>query len=68
MDLYSELENPRPRGGFALWLERRSQARYIMLATLVGVVIVVLLGLAGLAVTIFQTWITYQSWKHPVQK
>lgn len=68
LDLYSELENPRPRGGLARWLERRSQARYVMLATLVGVLIAVLLGLAALAVTIFQTWITYQSWKHPVQK
>lgn len=68
MDLYSELENPRPRGGLANWLERRSRPRYIMLATLAGVMIAVLLGLAGLIVTIFQTWITYQSWKYPVQK
>jgi hypothetical protein len=68
MDLYSELDDPRPRGGLARWLERRSRPRYVMLTTLAGVMIAVLLGLAGLIVSIFQTWVTYQSWKHPVQK
>lgn len=68
MDLYSELQDPKPRGGLAKWLERRSHPRYVMLATLIGVMIAVLLGLAGLAVTTFQTWITYQAWKHPVQE
>lgn len=66
-ELYAKSNEPRPRGRFESWLERRSRPRYVMLATLIGVMIAVLLGLAGLAVTIFQTWITYQSWKHPVQ-
>jgi hypothetical protein len=65
-NLYEELKNPTPRGLFKKWLERRSGARYVMLATLFGVVIAVVLGIASLAVSIYQTWLTYQAWQHPV--
>jgi uncharacterized membrane protein SpoIIM required for sporulation len=37
-----------------------------MLATMVGVVIAIMLGFLGLAVGIFQSWVPYQAWKHPV--
>jgi hypothetical protein len=66
MELHQELENPRPRGLLEKWVERRSGARYVMLATLAGVIIAVFLGIAGLAVTSYQTWIAYQQWQHPV--
>ncbi|CCF41709.1 hypothetical protein CH063_02658 [Colletotrichum higginsianum] len=66
MDLYDELENPRPRGLIDIWLEQRSKARHVMLATLVGVIIAVILGMLGLVVGIFQAWVAYQAWKHPV--
>jgi len=66
MDLYAELENPTPKGGFEKWLQRRSNARYVMLATLAGVVVAIVLGIAGLCVESYQTWISYQAWKHPV--
>ncbi|KAK4188588.1 hypothetical protein QBC35DRAFT_495867 [Podospora australis] len=66
MDLHEELENPTPRGFFATWLERKSGARYVMMATLAGVGIAVLLGILGLAVGIFQAWVAWQQWKHPV--
>lgn len=49
-ELYDELENPTPRGSLEKWLERRSGARYVMLATLIGVIFAVILGMAGLAV------------------
>ena len=65
-DLYAEIENPTPRGWFYEWLERRSGARYVMLATLIGVIFAVLLGMAGLAVNGFQAWVAYQQWQHPV--
>ena len=39
MDLYQEAESPRLRGLLAGWLERKSGARYVMLATLVGVLL-----------------------------
>ncbi|KAI3544490.1 hypothetical protein CSPX01_05615 [Colletotrichum filicis] len=67
MDLYDELENPRPRRPIYVWLERRSKARHVMLATLIGVIIAIILGIMGLVVGIFQAWISYQAWKHPVQ-
>lgn len=66
MDLYDEIENPKPRGFLELWMERKSGARYVMMATLAGVMIAVVLGLLGLAVSIFQAWVGYQQWKHPV--
>lgn len=65
-DLYEELENPKPRGLFQRWLERKSGARYVMMATLVGVVIAVVLGIASLAVGVYQAWVGYQAWQHPV--
>ena len=66
MDLYEEIENPTPRGLVEQWLERRSGARYVMLATLAGVAIAVILGILSLAVGIFQAWVAYQQWKYPV--
>ena len=65
-ELYDELENPTPRGPFEKWLERKSGARYVMLATLIGVIFAVILGMAGLAVGGYQAWIGYQQWQHPV--
>lgn len=65
-DLYEELENPTPRGWMEKWLERKSGARYALLATLIGVISAVILGMAGLAVGCYQAWIAYQQWKHPV--
>lgn len=64
--LYDELENPTPRGWLQKWLERKSGARYVMMATLVGVMIAVILGILGLGVASFQAWVAYQQWKHPV--
>lgn len=66
MDLYEELLNPRPRSALEKWAERRSGARYVMMATLVGVVIAILLGLVALILSAFQAWVTYQAWQHPV--
>jgi hypothetical protein len=65
-DLYEQLENPTPNGFFEKWLERRSGARYVMMATLGGVLIAIILGALGLAVGIFQAWVAYMQWKHPV--
>ncbi|MCJ1379602.1 hypothetical protein MMC17_002704 [Xylographa soralifera] len=65
-DLYEELENPKPRGWIEKWLERKSGARYVMMATLIGVAIAIMLGMASLAVGIFQAWLGYQQWQHPL--
>lgn len=54
MDLFDEIENPKPRSLLEVWLDKRSKARHVMMATLVGVIIAVLLGIFGLAVGIFQ--------------
>ena len=65
MDLYDELENPTPRGYFQKWLERRSSGRYVMMATIVGVLIAILLGALSLVVSVFQAWVGWQQWQHP---
>lgn len=65
-ELYEEMENPRPRGWLEKWLERKSGARYVMMATLVGVAIAIFLGIASLAVSSYQAWLGYQQWQHPV--
>ncbi|RYO83798.1 hypothetical protein DL766_001420 [Monosporascus sp. MC13-8B] len=66
MELYEEVKNPTPRGFVERWFERKSGARYAMMATLVGVLIAVILGMLSLAVGIFQAWVAYEAWKHPV--
>ncbi|KAK3333050.1 hypothetical protein B0T19DRAFT_115501 [Cercophora scortea] len=63
MDLYDEIENPKPRGMMDAWLERRSKSRHVMLATIAGVIAAVILGTLTLFVSIFQTWISWQQWK-----
>jgi hypothetical protein len=65
--LYEELENPTPRG-FEKWFQRKSGARYIMMATLVGVVIAIILAVASLAVSGYQAWLGYQQWQHPISR
>ncbi|KAL6799895.1 hypothetical protein J3E68DRAFT_435411 [Trichoderma sp. SZMC 28012] len=66
VDLFKELEDPSPRGILEKWLQRKSGARYMMMATLIGVIIAIILGVLGLAVGVFQAWVSYEAWKHPV--
>lgn len=66
LDLFEELEDPSPRGFLAKWFQRKSGSRHVMMATLVGIMIAVVLGIFGLAASIFQSWVAYQAWKHPV--
>ena len=66
LDLYDELQDPKPRGWWEEWIERRSGGRYVMMATLIGIFIAILLGIAGLVVGIFQSWVAYQAWQHPL--
>jgi biotin transporter BioY len=65
-ELHDELKNPRPRGWLERQMERKSGARYMMMATLIGVIFAVILGMASLAVSSYQTWIAYQAWQHPI--
>ncbi|KIW26149.1 uncharacterized protein PV07_09269 [Cladophialophora immunda] len=66
MDLYDETISPTPRSLVDKWVEKRSGARHVMMATLVGVIIAIILGILSLAVSIFQAWVGYQAWKHPL--
>ncbi|KAH7121604.1 hypothetical protein EDB81DRAFT_891173 [Dactylonectria macrodidyma] len=66
LELYDELENPTPRGFLEEWLERKSGARYAMMVTLIGLFIVILLGTLSLGISIFQAWVGWQQWQHPV--
>ena len=65
LDLHAELQDPRPRGLIEKWLQRRSGARYVMLATLIGVIFAVVLGMFALALSALQAWIAWQQWRHP---
>lgn len=67
MELHDELENPTPRGFMERWLERKSGARYMMLATIAGVAFAILLGIVGVGLSAFQAWIGWQQWKHPAE-
>lgn len=67
-DLYQEMEDPTPRGLVDTWLDRRSGNRYLMLATLIGVIFAVIIGLASLGVGAFEAYVGYQQWQHPVSR
>ncbi|KUJ06997.1 uncharacterized protein LY89DRAFT_767316 [Mollisia scopiformis] len=64
-DLHEELMNPTPRG-VEKWFERNSGARFIMMATIAGVIFAIFLGMLSLGVAGFQAYVGYMSWKHPV--
>ncbi|PHH79457.1 hypothetical protein CDD82_2376 [Ophiocordyceps australis] len=66
MDLFEEQQNPTPRSILEKWFQRKSGARFMMMATLVGILIAITVGLLGLAVSIIQAWLAYQAWKHPI--
>ncbi|KAF9878593.1 hypothetical protein CkaCkLH20_04085 [Colletotrichum karsti] len=65
-ELHHELLNPKPRGWLERQFERRSGARYMMMATMIGVLFAVFLGFLSLALSSYQTYIAYQAWQHPV--
>ena len=64
--LYQELEDPTPTGWMEMWFERKKGGRYVIMATLIGVLVAVFLGFAGLGLGGYQAWLTYQQWQHPV--
>ncbi|KAI9705799.1 MAG: hypothetical protein M1820_005047 [Bogoriella megaspora] len=66
-ELIEEVEHPRPHGRVSKLIQRNSHSRHMMMATLAGVAFAVLLGFLALIVTSFQTWITWQQWKHPIE-
>ncbi|PFH57468.1 hypothetical protein XA68_15031 [Ophiocordyceps unilateralis] len=66
MDLFEEQQDPTPHSILEKWFQRRSGARFMMMATFVGIFIAIILGVLGLAVSIVQAWLAYQAWKHPV--
>jgi hypothetical protein len=65
-ELHNELENPRPRSWFERLIERKTGDRYVMIATLAGVLVAILLGVAAMVVSCVQTWIAYQAWRYPI--
>lgn len=68
VELFEELEDPSPRGILETWFQRKSGARHVMKATLIGVIIAIVLGILGLIIGIFQAWVAYEAWKHPVNR
>lgn len=60
-ELVKELADPRPRG-FQGRVQRISEERHVMIVTIV----VLVLGVLGLAIGMVQVWISHQQWKHPV--
>ncbi|KAK1975140.1 hypothetical protein LZ30DRAFT_606312 [Colletotrichum cereale] len=65
-ELHQELLDPGPRGWLERQVERRSSSRHMMMATMIGVLFAVFLGVLSLAVSSYQTYISYQAWQHPI--
>ena len=65
-DLYEEVQNPKPYGLLDKWLEHKSGARYVMLVAWIGIAIAILPGILTLIVSIYQAYISYQAWQHPI--
>ncbi|KAK2048122.1 hypothetical protein LZ31DRAFT_459304 [Colletotrichum somersetense] len=56
-ELHQELLDPSPRGWLERQFERRSSSRYMMMATMIGVLFAVFLGFLSLALSSYQTYI-----------
>ncbi|KAI8257331.1 hypothetical protein K4K56_007368 [Colletotrichum sp. SAR 10_98] len=65
-DLHHEVLNPKPRSLLERQLDRHIGTRRMMLATLIGVLFAVFLGLFSLAISSYQAYIAYQAWQHPM--
>jgi hypothetical protein len=64
-ELHIESQSPTPHG----WLQKRLVRRgneYMLTLTMYGVLAAVALGFLTLVTTIFQSWVAWQQWKHPV--
>ncbi|KAH4036604.1 hypothetical protein HBI24_089980 [Parastagonospora nodorum] len=64
-ELVKEMRNPTPHG----WLQRRLKRKedtYMLMVAMYGVIVAVVLGFLSLVAAIFQSWVTWQQWKHPV--
>ncbi|KAF3038132.1 hypothetical protein E8E12_006176 [Didymella heteroderae] len=68
-ELNHELNDPSPRNWFERLFEggTRSAERKMLMATTIGVIIAVTIGLFGLVIAGFQAWVGYQQWKHPIK-
>jgi hypothetical protein len=66
-DLHKELQNPTPHTWLRRRLKRRSET-YMLMATMYGVIVAVTLGFLSLVAAIFQSWVAWQQWKHPVNQ
>lgn len=66
MERHREVEDQAPRGWQKRRLEHGSGARHMMMAMMVGVTFAVVLGMASLEMTSYQSWIAYQAWQHHV--
>jgi len=60
MDLYDEIENPKPRNLIDLWVERRSRARHVMKVTIASFLAAVVLGFLSLYVAVFQAVVAWE--------
>lgn len=64
-ELYEEVQNPPPKGYFESLIEGKSGPRYVMMATLAGILFTLILAVIAIGISSYQTWLAYQSWKHP---
>ncbi|KAH3907137.1 hypothetical protein HBI56_115590 [Parastagonospora nodorum] len=64
-ELYDEMQTPTPH----TWLHRRLKKRedaYVLMVAMYGVIVAVVCGFLTLVTAIFQSWVAWQQWKHPV--
>ncbi|EPS37795.1 hypothetical protein H072_8509 [Dactylellina haptotyla CBS 200.50] len=65
-DIHDELEHPTPRGFLSRWAKRKSTG-HANIATIIGVILALFFGIATLGLSVFQAWVGYQQWQHPIQ-
>jgi hypothetical protein len=65
-ELHRELQTPTPHGWLQRRLKRKSET-YMLMATMYGVIIAVTLGFLSLVAAVFQAWVAWQQWQHPVK-
>jgi hypothetical protein len=66
-ELHKELQSPTPHG----WLQRRLRRKsetYMLMATMYGVLIAVTIGFLSLVTAVFQAWVAWQQWQHPINQ
>jgi hypothetical protein len=63
--LHNLVLSPKPQNRIGQWVQSHTSERNALYVAIIGLFLAVFFGFLGVVISIIQTWISYQAWKHP---